>query len=494
MPPRAADLHYRCFTGDDTGLFKRVRLAPSAKAGVVQRWGEQAAGSAVNCCSWGPSATGESFVGAGLSTGVVRFWRASDEAPLTAETVETPRPAFTLTAPEGVSGLHAAGDVVSTARVIACDRLGCVRVWAWPKAGVVGAGASAEPISSFETGGAAPVATFSADGSKLAVGGPQRDLQLWDIEKESMSYKARNVADDKYDLAVPVWVNALCHVPTQPDWVVMGTGYVQNRLQGEVRIYDVRAGRRPASRKEGSVGDEAVRAVAITPDGRYILAGSIAGTLSRLDVRMSLKLCGGYSMTAGSVRSICVHATKPFVAVASLDRHVRLYKLGGGAPVQAVYLKQRLSAMLLSSEAPGPAGDGETDEGHNVEELLRGLPDAEGEAGEEDGEEEHCDDFGMAEIDGGTNPDAADDDDDEEAGAEAAGDDDDDDEEDDDEDEEDEEAAKERERAATRRKVEARLKAARSSGKKNKIKVKPAKRAASEGGAGLKKKKKQKSA
>ena len=495
-PPRTppADLHYRCFTGDDTGLLKRVRFAPAAKAGTVQTWGEQAAKSEVTCCCWGPSPTGEEFVGMGQSTGAVRFWRANDESS------EMPRPVFQIAEPEGVAGVHVSGATESDARVITCDRLGSVRVYPWS----VHSARPAEASATFETGGSASAVNFSADGTRVAIGDAHRDLVVWDVAASSASYRARNVPDDKYDLSVPVWVNALAHVPAEPNWIVMGTGYVQNRLQGEVRIYDVAAKRRPVARKAGSVGEEAVRSVAITPDARYILAASVAGTISRLDVRMNLKMVGAYHGTSGSVRSIHVHPTKPLVVVASLDRHVRMYKLEGGirgAPfVHKVYLKQRLSAMLLSSEAPGSGGDGETDDGDDVEAMLRGLPEADGGegAGEEEEEEEPCDDFGMAEIDAGTNPDARDDFGDD--GDEVAGEEDDDDDEEEDAEETEKAAvaaaaaaaaaAKEEEEAKKRR----RLKAA--GGKKNKIKVKGTKgRASSEGsGAGptklIKKKKK----
>ena len=117
-----------CFTGDDTGLLKRVRLSPQAKAGTLQRWGDQAAGGGVTSCCWGPGVTREQFVGAGYESGVVRFWDTSDESKAGAEAVIELAPSEDA-AP--VSGVHVAGDTESDARVISCDRLGCVRTWAW---------------------------------------------------------------------------------------------------------------------------------------------------------------------------------------------------------------------------------------------------------------------------------------------------------------------------------------------------------------------------
>jgi hypothetical protein len=66
-----------------------------------------------------------------------------------------------------------------------------------------------------------------------------------------------------------------------------------------------------------------------------------------------------------------VHPTLPLVACASLDRHVRVYKLeGAGELVQKVYLKQRLAALLLSSDVPASAGDGDAEMNTEIDEML----------------------------------------------------------------------------------------------------------------------------
>ena len=69
----------QCFTGDDTGLLKRVGLSPPS-VGALQRWGTQAHGGGVACACWGPAPEPESCVGVGLDTGAVRFWSASPGA------------------------------------------------------------------------------------------------------------------------------------------------------------------------------------------------------------------------------------------------------------------------------------------------------------------------------------------------------------------------------------------------------------------------------
>ena len=389
-----AALSLCCYSGDDTGLLKRVRLSPPA--GTLQRWGEQARGGGVACACWGPTPLGEAYVGAGVDSGTVRFWRTDDHVRSRASLVLSSERAV------GPAAVHVVGEVASSARVVACQRDGGVDVWQWAPAedaedeeagtkeaeqhsGAAHDAAAGVPQTAFETGhGDVAAAAFDAAGARVALGGRDRDLSVWDVEAASVAFRARNVAHDNLDLPVPVWVSGLRFIPEQPRLIAMGTGFVQSRLRGEVRLYDVAAQRRPTMRKVAPLGDEAVRSIACTADGRYVLAASTAGTFARLDVRMSLKPLQAYKGAGGAIRDIALHPTLPLVASASLDRHVRLYHLRTGALVQKVYLKQRLSALLLSAdtpatpataagEAPGGAAEGDDE---NVASMLGALPSA----------------------------------------------------------------------------------------------------------------------
>ena len=82
-------------------------------------------------------------------------------------------------------------------------------------------------------------------------------------------------------------------LPGTPQTLVVGTGFVKERLRGEVRLYDVRAQRRPVLRTHAPAGEEAVSAVACTADGLHVVAGSVSGTLVRLDVRGGMPRRGG---------------------------------------------------------------------------------------------------------------------------------------------------------------------------------------------------------
>jgi WD40 repeat protein len=311
----------------------------------------------------------------------------------------------------------------------------------------------ADSATSFDTGGTADFATFDEAGARVVVGGRDRELALWDVAAGTCSYHARNVPHDNLDVPVPVWHSGGRFMPGQPNVLASCTGFVQFRLRGEVRLYDVLAKRRPSVRALAPLGDEAVRSIACTPDGRYVLAGAVSGHMARLDVRKNLLPVNRYKGAAGSIRQIAIHPTLPLVASASLDRHVRLYQLEGtGALLQKVYLKQRLTAMMLSAERPpkgafaaaitsrasadeGEEGDDEDGgDGDNVGAMLGALREVTDEGDEmgdeldEDGDDDNDDDDddGNAELDGF------------EEGADEAADDDDEDDEDEDEDEEDE--------------------------------------------------------
>ena len=336
------------FTGDDTGLVKRVRL--SGTTGATHRYGTQARRGGVTCACWGPD--GEDFVGAGLANGIVRFWRTEG----TAATPEFTRSTGATELRPAVVGLHASGGggAESSARVLACDAEGAVHAWRWGGGDCDEDPAEGTPM--FGTGGAVSVATFDHAGERCVVGGRDRDFGLWDVGTMACAFRARNVLKDNLDLPVPVWVSGLRFVPDAPAQIVASTGFVQFRLRGEVRLYDVKAQRRPTTRSIAPLGEEAIQSIACSPDGRYVIAGSGSGGLARLDMRMNLKPVGSYKGAAGSIKRIEVHPTLPLVACASLDRHVRVYKLEGtGALVQKAYLKQRLSTLLFSSALP-PSG------------------------------------------------------------------------------------------------------------------------------------------
>lgn len=296
------------FTGDDTGLTKRVGLVAQGHAcGGVRRWGDQAPGAGVTAVSL----RADGCVGVGSEDGAVRFW---SEDPSTEGPVAT-------------FGSHASPSLGTTAlcalptRVVASDRAGSVRVWRWDDAALPN-----PPHQSFEMGGATTACTISTDASLIAGAGCNRELTLFDLEAGSIVFTSKNVPHDNLDLPVPVRFSALKFRAQQPRQLFASTGFVDQRLRGEVRLYDASCKRRPVMRALAPLGEEALSVVESSTDGMSVFAGSVSGTLARLDVRMNLKVMGRLKGAAGSLRALSVHPSLPLLASASLDRHLRIYK------------------------------------------------------------------------------------------------------------------------------------------------------------------------
>ena len=308
-----------CVTGDDTGLVKHVGLRQGVE---LRRWGVQAAGAGVCRLSWGPG-DDEGLCGAGLQTGAVRFWDTGAEG---ADAASCEYAAPEDSPPAAIVGLRAVGT-----RVVACGADACVRVWQW-SAPTVGGGAADAPLLSFQAGKRAAAADVADDGARLVTGGREADLSVWDLERGEASFKARNLPNDNLDLAVPIWTTDARFVPQLPNALVAATGFVQFRLRGEVRLYDVLAGRRPQARNMAQMGEEAISALGCTPDGRYVIAGSVSGGLCRLDLRKNLQShsanrCETLSIYNGGTRQGLAR-----VAPRRLHRRRRLPQAASGCP------------------------------------------------------------------------------------------------------------------------------------------------------------------
>jgi ribosome biogenesis protein NSA1 len=391
------------FTGDDTGLLKQVTLG--ATSNVVNRWGEQGCGRGVSRACWGPGGA-ETHIGVGLDDGAVRFWPRSEAAdsgqeasdgtsqltPIQYAAGEAPSGAPYGGSSCGIVGVHTTGG--DSPRVVATDRRGLVRVWAWRGHATAPA---TDPILTFQTVKTAAVARSATDGSAVAVGGKGADASIWSIETGQATWRARNLPNDELDLEVPIWLTDLSTVEAAPKLLATGHGFVQQRLRGEVRLYDVSAQRRPVCRSIAPLGEEAVSAVVASADGRHVFAGSVSGSLARLDARMGLKPVERYRSIGGSIRELALHPSLPLLACACLDRKMRVFSWGFGKgrwsaerktdPIATVYLKQRLSAVLFSADegtaaerrAFGVRGGGEAEmeeeeEGGDVEKMLAELP------------------------------------------------------------------------------------------------------------------------
>eukprot|EP01031_Cornospumella_fuschlensis_P045145 gene45145-55223_t len=68
-------------------------------------------------------------------------------------------------------------------------------------------------------------ASHLLDEKSLVIGGRENDVQIFDLERNECSWKARNVPHDKLNLRVPVWVSALDASPSDPSLLAVGTAH-----------------------------------------------------------------------------------------------------------------------------------------------------------------------------------------------------------------------------------------------------------------------------
>lgn len=175
----------------------------------------------------------------------------------------------------------------------------------------------------------------------FATGGKENELKLWDLNSSSASnvFVAKNVRNDHLDLRVPVWVTDFRF--WEDSKIVVGTGY------SKIRVYDTKCGqRRPVV--DISFDEYPLTCVSLGGDRspNSILVGNTHGRVALFDLRKQ-RLVHAFKGFSGSVRAIEVHPSKPYVVSCSLDRILRVHDFERHVLLSKIYLKSRLSSLLL---------------------------------------------------------------------------------------------------------------------------------------------------
>ncbi|KDO21730.1 hypothetical protein SPRG_13146 [Saprolegnia parasitica CBS 223.65] len=233
----------------------------------------------------------------------------------------------------------------------------------------------------------------------IAIGGKERDVNLWDLETQAAIFKAKNVTHDDLDMRVPVWVKCMAFLPpSEGHRLVVGTGHHQ------IRLYDTATKRRPV--QETVFGELPITSLAVQ-DNRVIF-GDTAGNINALDLR-NMKHLGRYHGPVGAIRDIALHPTLPYMAAVGLDRMVHVYHTETRKNIHTYYAKQRLNAVLFTDEIVKPmpvhieksaADDGADDDAEmsvdEDEEEYEGLEiDGSDDDDDEDDEDDDDDDEDM---------------------------------------------------------------------------------------------------
>jgi ribosome biogenesis protein NSA1 len=186
----------------------------------------------------------------------------------------------------------------------------------------------------------------------MAVGGREKDLQIWDIATQKAVFNAKNVPNDMLSLRMPIWVRDQIFLPQSNTEVVICTGH------REVRFYDTRTGkRRPqwVTKVDGTKMDVSAQcpftAMAAAPDGNKLAIGDMMGGVTFFDLRKRQQC--GVVRGGGGVRDIVWRGST--VASVGADRYMRVYNSRTRILQHKVYLKQRVNAVLMVEEASNDA-------------------------------------------------------------------------------------------------------------------------------------------
>ncbi|GMH44578.1 hypothetical protein BSKO_12530 [Bryopsis sp. KO-2023] len=203
----------------------------------------------------------------------------------------------------------------------------------------------------------------------LAVGGDGCHLRMVDLDAQKITFKGK-APDNPYGLTKRNWTTACAIVPNSDcNLILVGTA------DHEVRLYDVRAGKRPVSKIEWR--DARVMAMATESNGDNIWMANALGHMERYDVskrRLRGTLTGRIT---GSIRSMVAHPERPLLASAGLDRCVRLHDTAQRVMRVKVYVKYQCTGVDFLPVPEGYEGEceekvSEDEEKAKVREMIGG--------------------------------------------------------------------------------------------------------------------------
>eukprot|EP00850_Spirogloea_muscicola_P009914 SM000057S18344 [mRNA] locus=s57:126651:129954:+ [translate_table: standard] len=363
-PPGACPA-FRALVGDELGFVKAVHCGGGGggtggggSPAVVARWGEPRRARGVRCLDvCGDTDLGVAAVG--RRDGTVELLDLDSGATLLSASAHSEAEGAPLV--DDAGGAPVAGVQLwqrgesGQLCIVSCTEAGKARLM---EVSVTGGGddelqcSTAKVAASWQvlSGGRGEIGStqLSPDRLALAVGGDGADLALWDLEKRSRAWAAKNPKPDMLGLIPSVRVTAICFTdPARPSKVAVGTG------QHEVRLYDTASQRRPVS--SFSYGEVPIRAVTASGDGYTLYVGTAAGDMACFDSRNG-KLVGAFKgACAGSVRSIAKHHTLPFIASCGLDRFLRVHSTTSRQLVAKVFLKQHLVSVAFDTRESAPS-------------------------------------------------------------------------------------------------------------------------------------------
>ena len=330
----------KVLVGDETGLLKLVSFNREDGTGKIEAsYGTQGREKGVErLCAFE-----ENSVVIGTKSGAVRLWNGvAIEDSI-----------------DKVGGGRICGmNLLNADRLITCGSEGIIETRSWPEGNITG---------EFSVNTKVDFGRLSAEDARIAIGGKNVDLKIWDIETSQEMFKAKNVPNDSLDIPVPIW-------PTDVAWsssqsVLACTAFNQ------IRAYDLRQ-RRPVKdislQLKGDDQNRHLNCIVVKPGTNDAIVGDIFGKVSIVDVFRKSKLIASFKGPKASVRSLDVQTESNTLACGGLDRYVRIFDLTSHKQLGRCYVKQKLTAVTMAGlPMPKSIEDG----GSNDDELDWGDED-----------------------------------------------------------------------------------------------------------------------
>lgn len=347
--------------GSETGVVKLFNLKTQK---VAKQWGTMSADREILSMAFGSDAQS---VFAGLKNGNIELSNFNGESVknfsmlnATLNPGEKQAPVTSLT-------------VLDENRLLACSENGYVKVFSTESGEVLHHFKMKRTITDLKfsstVGGGCQVKEDQAlggDGRFIVCGGQGKLSQLVDLELSRVLWQAENVPNDKLNLVVPIFDKAV-------DWLDREHTFVAVTMHAHIRIYDVRAKRRPVQLVETEKLHVPFSCVSVNPRNPTIFCtGDQSGNFQYWDQR-TLKLAGKSRGCVGSVKSIAFHPSKAFVACVGLDRYLHIFNSDCTKRTYAAkqYLKLRMNKVLYSDiELPEEKGE-EMEEEKTEPEIQR---------------------------------------------------------------------------------------------------------------------------
>ena len=359
----------RLLCTDELGVVRVAEAAGRSKIddlAFAKRWGSADRSRRVVRCRAGEDGDGDGDALGGRGTCAAAGWLALGRKDGTAEVIDTATGGDVGGGALDIGGVPVGVQVFGPgagregARLVTVTDAGEAAVYgAACDAGVAGDGSLAShlaplrvvqewsPACAWKACGSARVARASPRARALAVGGEGQgnDLKLYDVETQKVRYKAKPPPENWLGYRAPPFVSALEFVPgTDGACVLVGTG------ERRVRLYDTRVDKRATVDLE--VGETTVTALAMNASGQFAFVGNAKGQLQTVDLR-ARGVFAKFKGAQGSIREIAPHpGGEALVAVAGLDRYLRVYHTETRKCLGSAFMKQALSGCAWDVRGP----------------------------------------------------------------------------------------------------------------------------------------------